>query len=67
MINVDDARRAWRKATYSSGSGANCVEVAVMPAGIAIRDSKNPSQPFLAVRAEVFARFIDRIKDDGVR
>lgn len=66
MINVDDAKRVWRKATYSSGSGANCVEVAVLPAGIAIRDSKNPSQPFLAVTADVFARFIGSIKDDRV-
>jgi hypothetical protein len=34
---------AWKKSSYSSGSGGNCVEVAALPTGgRAIRDSKNP-------------------------
>ncbi|MGH3631244.1 MAG: DUF397 domain-containing protein, partial [Sciscionella sp.] len=32
----------WRKSSHS-GSNANCVEVACLPAGAAIRDSKRPS------------------------
>jgi hypothetical protein len=35
---------AWKKSSYSSGSGGNCVEVAALPdGGRAIRDSKNPA------------------------
>jgi hypothetical protein len=34
---------AWKKSSYSSASGGNCVEVAALPdGGRAIRDSKNP-------------------------
>jgi hypothetical protein len=33
----------WKKSSYSSASGGNCVEVAALPGGgRAIRDSKNP-------------------------
>jgi hypothetical protein len=35
---------AWKKSSYSSGTGGNCVEVAGLPdGGRAIRDSKNPA------------------------
>jgi hypothetical protein len=35
---------AWKKSSYSSGTGGNCVEVAALPTGgRAIRDSKNPT------------------------
>ncbi|HZB32219.1 MAG TPA: DUF397 domain-containing protein [Streptosporangiaceae bacterium] len=36
---------AWRKSSYSGGSGSsNCVEVAGTPPGaVAVRDSKNPA------------------------
>lgn len=33
---------AWVKSTYSSNEGA-CVEVADLPGGRAVRDSKNPT------------------------
>ncbi|HEV7648269.1 MAG TPA: DUF397 domain-containing protein [Actinophytocola sp.] len=36
----------WRKSSYSSGQGGNCVELAY--AG-AVRDSKNPGGPVLSV------------------
>ncbi|HLK00890.1 MAG TPA: DUF397 domain-containing protein [Streptosporangiaceae bacterium] len=65
MINVDHTGRVWRKATYSN-AGVNCVEVAVVPAGVAIRDSKNPDKPFLNVSVAAFAAFIGGIKDGGV-
>ena len=33
---------AWKKSSYSSATGGNCVEVAALPdGGRAIRDSKN--------------------------
>lgn len=50
MPRVDLATAHWRKSSYSSeGSGGNCVEVAFVGPAVAIRDSKNPTQPPLVV------------------
>jgi len=41
---LDPTTMRWRKSSYSSGQGGNCVELA--HAG-AMRDSKNPTGPVL--------------------
>jgi hypothetical protein len=56
-------RAKWRKSSYSSGDGGNCVEVAdgftgVMP----VRDSKDPQGPALLFRAEAWADFLAGVK-----
>ena len=43
-----DMNLQWRKATYSSGNGGNCIEVATADRTVAVRDSKNPDGPRLA-------------------
>ncbi|MPY59151.1 DUF397 domain-containing protein [Streptomyces spongiae] len=48
----------WFKSSYSGGSGTECVEVAPVPAGILIRDSKKPQGPHVAVSAEAWGRFM---------
>jgi hypothetical protein len=36
------AEVTWRKSTFSGGNGGNgCIEVAVVPGGIAVRDTKD--------------------------
>ncbi|HEV8563014.1 MAG TPA: DUF397 domain-containing protein [Actinophytocola sp.] len=40
----------WRKSSFSSEGGANCVEVAWLPGAMAFRDSKNPGGPVLLVK-----------------
>jgi hypothetical protein len=41
---------AWKKSSYSSATGGNCVEVAALPdGGRAIRDSKNPNGEMLVL------------------
>ena len=35
--------QTWRKSTYSSDQGGNCVEVTSLPSAHAVRDSKNPA------------------------
>ena len=46
----DLSHATWRKSTYSSSSGQNCVEVATnLPGIVAIRDSKDPAGPSLLV------------------
>ena len=50
----------WRK---SNGSGdGNCVEVAALPDGVAVRDSKDPSGPMLQFDRTAWASFIDGIR-----
>ena len=53
---------AWRKASRSTGSGSDCVEVARMHAGVAVRDSKDPSGPKLTFSRQEFARFAEAVR-----
>jgi hypothetical protein len=47
-VKVDLSGARWRKSSYSSGAGGNCVEVATnLPGLVAVRDSKNPGAPAL--------------------
>jgi hypothetical protein len=47
MVIPDPTTLTWRKSSFSSSSGANCVEIAHIPGGVAIHDSKNPTGPIL--------------------
>lgn len=52
---------AWRKSSYS-GTETNCVEIAFVPAAVAVRDSKNPNGPTMAVEPNTFRAFLDTIR-----
>ncbi|MFF9314942.1 DUF397 domain-containing protein [Streptomyces sp. NPDC014748] len=53
----------WRKSSYSGGGdGDTCVEIASLPAHVAIRDSKAPGRAVLSVPAASFAAFIESVK-----
>lgn len=56
----------WRKSSYSSAEGQNCVEVAAIPGGAAVRDSKNPAGPALAFPAGEWREFLDRIRSGEI-
>ena len=48
----------WRKASYSTGNGGACVEVARnLPGAVAVRDSKDPAGPALVVPPEAWDAF----------
>lgn len=50
---------AWRKSSYSSDQGGECVEVATPPCTtVAVRDSKTPAGPHLALGPAAFADFV---------
>ncbi|MFF1357386.1 DUF397 domain-containing protein [Streptomyces sp. NPDC058297] len=49
---------AWFKSSYSGAEGGDCVEVAVSPAAVLIRDSKQTSGLVLGVGAEAWAGFV---------
>jgi hypothetical protein len=60
---MDLSRVDWRKASYSSNNGGNCVEVARnLPNVVAVRDSKDPNGPALILSADQWAGFISRIR-----
>lgn len=57
MENLDYTALSWKKSSRSSGTG-QCVEVALLPSGIAVRDSKNPGGGVLAVTGPAWSDFI---------
>jgi hypothetical protein len=42
-VDLDDL--AWRTSSFSGSSGGSCVEVARLPGGIAVRDTKDRTRP----------------------
>jgi Domain of unknown function (DUF397) len=67
MPAPDLSRAAWRKSSYSNGSGGSCVEIAALtPAAgehdIAVRDSKDPHGPALTFTARQWSAFTTAIK-----
>ncbi|MFI2432070.1 DUF397 domain-containing protein [Streptomyces sp. NPDC018693] len=54
----DASGLAWFKSSRSAGNGGECVEVAVRPDAIHIRDSKDTNRPALTVRPSTWTAFI---------
>ena len=52
----------WRKASRSGNSGANCVELAEVLGGRAVRDSKNIPGPVLAFGIVAFDDLLSAVK-----
>lgn len=48
----------WRKSTYSGEGDGNCVEIAPIPTGTVIRDSKNPTGPALRFPSAAWRVFL---------
>lgn len=53
----------WRKSSYSSGDGGNCVEIADGLSGaVPVRDSKVQGGPVLVIGATAWAGFVAGLK-----
>ena len=62
MSEQGESSWTWRKSSYS-GSGANCIEVAVnLMDSIAVRDSKNVDGPRLTFALNKWSKFMDQLK-----
>ena len=48
----------WRKSSFSQGGGSDCVEVAFVVSGVAVRDSKNAG-PVLDVPETSWHRLVE--------
>ncbi|MEW2567730.1 DUF397 domain-containing protein [Streptomyces sp. NPDC047070] len=56
----------WRKSSYSNSEGGSCLEVGDgHPAGVPVRDSKDPYGPTLLIPATGWAPFIAAVKAGG--
>ncbi|MCX4570321.1 DUF397 domain-containing protein [Streptomyces albogriseolus] len=49
---------AWRKSSYSTGGGGECLEVADVPGAVLVRDSKRPEEARLAIGTEAWTDFV---------
>ncbi|RAY10638.1 DUF397 domain-containing protein [Actinomadura craniellae] len=60
---MDSPRLVWRKSSHSTSQG-ECVELAPLPPGVAIRDSKNPDGPKIVLAGSAFMNLLTRVKRD---
>lgn len=59
---MDMTRAVWRKSSYTTSNGGDCVELASVPGTVAVRDSKDPDGPRLVFDRRAFAKFLTHIK-----
>lgn len=52
----------WRKSSFSGGNNGQCVELADLGSGLAVRDSKSPTSGTLVVGARARAAFTSSVK-----
>ncbi|CAM5543362.1 hypothetical protein SALBM217S_07799 [Streptomyces griseoloalbus] len=53
-----ESELVWFKSSYSTGDGGQCVEVALRPHLVHVRDSKDVARPGLAVDAAAWDAFV---------
>ncbi|MFC6886683.1 DUF397 domain-containing protein [Actinomadura yumaensis] len=54
---------AWRKSSRSNSDHAECVEVAGIHHGVAVRDSKEPDGPVICVDRRAWRSLVDALRD----
>lgn len=54
----------WRRSSFSTGSDATCVEVAVHGSAVAVRDSKDPDGPVLRFTSAEWRVFLLGVRAD---
>jgi hypothetical protein len=62
-LHVDLSRATWFKSSRSGPNCDNCVEVAFVDGGVAVRDSKNPAVATLLFTTAEWDAFVAGAKD----
>lgn len=57
---MDDV--TWHKAQRSNDQGGECVEIAALPSGVGVRDSKDPDGPKLVLDPTAFRALVADLK-----
>ena len=52
----------WRKSSYTTANGGNCVEVAGQESRVLVRDTKDRTGPMLRFAPDAWCRFAERVK-----
>lgn len=52
----------WRKSSYTTSNGGECVELAGLPGVVAVRDSKDPGGPALVFSRAEWRAFLGALK-----
>ncbi|TYB48625.1 DUF397 domain-containing protein [Actinomadura chibensis] len=55
-------KAVWRKSSYTTANGGECVELASTSDAVAVRDSKDPGGPALFVSRRDFAVLLADLK-----
>lgn len=56
----------WFKSSYSGGSGDNCIEIALRPGAVLVRDSKDTRKQPLTVSPDAWTAFTTLAVDSHV-
>jgi hypothetical protein len=59
---VSDDELRWFTSSFSGGSPNNCVEVAFLPGGVAVRDTKDRALPPHRYPAPSWAEFLSGVR-----
>ncbi|TDD85350.1 DUF397 domain-containing protein [Actinomadura darangshiensis] len=59
---MDLTKAVWRKSSYTTANGGNCVELSSARRAVAVRDSKDPDGPKLLVSRGAFAALLSDLK-----
>jgi hypothetical protein len=63
MLALDHPDPVWRKSSFSGANGGSgCVEVAVRPDGIAVRDTKDRARPPHVHAAPAWREFLAAVR-----
>lgn len=52
----------WRKSSYTTSNGGNCVEVAGQESRVLVRDTKDRTGPMLRFAPDAWRKFAERVK-----
>ncbi|MFF2850143.1 DUF397 domain-containing protein [Streptomyces sp. NPDC058001] len=66
MISASKLPVAWRKSSYSSTNGGDCLEVGEgLTAVVPVRDSKDPQGPALVFGHSAWTAFVSAVSAEG--